>query len=251
MHARGVQQCSTSSLFGISGAWEEDAIHSRWLMEEIRVGMVWEGLRMPCLWRWVTVRRSCLICRFQSLAVGQGLVLRHKQRFVLLLPPGGATLSGSGPWSLAPLLARGGWMSRHRSAGVTHAQRVAWKRSWCWTCREQNQRVVSKCSHCTYRISYEISVTKVYTCRQRPVLPDTVGERGSPVAVSLWVDRGHWGRSLTSWKPWSWRLCLAPIRASTTLRGLCASCKQRRSSADLSLQYTPFKDAYSEPPLAT
>lgn len=76
-------------------------------MKEMHVGMVWgrsaDALSVyvcaaaaAAARRWLAVSRLLLKqWRFQSLAVREGLVLRHKQRFVLLLPPGGATLSWS------------------------------------------------------------------------------------------------------------------------------------------------------------
>lgn len=73
--------------------------------------------------------------RIGSLAVRQGLVLRHEQRLGLLLPPGPA-LSSSHTWGLDPWLASGGGGSRHSPTGETHYQRVTWEGSWSGTCTE-------------------------------------------------------------------------------------------------------------------
>lgn len=158
-----------------------------------------------------------------SLAVRQSLVLRHEQRFGLLVP--GASLS--------PGLTGGRGRGGDRPAGESHDEGVTGERGRSRTC-VQKKKVLQHQVVLQYLIRSNTVTTG--TCGRRPVLPDAVGQRCPPVAVSLRVDGGHGGRPLPPGQTRTWGLGFASVGASTALGRLSSSCGQRRTAVTPGVQ---------------
>lgn len=161
-----------------------------------------------------------------SLAVRQSLVLRHEQRFGLLLP--GASLS--------PGLTGGRGRGGDRPAGESHDEGVTGERGRSRTCVQKK----STSTPGSTAVVIRSNTVTTGTCGRRPVLPDAVGQRCPPVAVSLRVDGGHGGRPLPPGQTRTWGLGFASVGASTALGRLSSSCGQRRTAVTPGVQPLVF-----------
>ena len=128
----------------------------------------------------------CVCVLTGSLAVGQGFVLRHEERFGSLLP--GAALSRDQPRALGPRLRGGG--GRHGATGKAHHQGVAREGRGSGTFAK-TEALTGRVRRCMKGCGGARR-----TCGRGPVLPHSVGQGGASVAVALRVNRGHRGRSL-------------------------------------------------------